>query len=192
MQMVRRGFANLLSFSGRDLRSEFWPYAGVVVAGSFIASWFAMIPVMGAISNGFPPAESHEPVAVYVDASSPQATAQTEVGAALFPNLGPMLAVTAALALLIVGLLAAAVVRRLHDRGMRGLWGALPLPFLVLGLMGFPALLTSFERGDEVLLLLISALVLNNFAYTGCLVLLIIFLSRKGQPSANRYGPPTL
>lgn len=43
---IIRGFRSLTRFSGRDRRSQFWPYAGVAVALTFVAMGAAMVWVM--------------------------------------------------------------------------------------------------------------------------------------------------
>ena len=87
---------------------------------------------------------------------------------------------------IVVVLLAAATVRRLHDRGRSGAWALLPLPFLVIG---FGALPMMFDGADETRRAAMPWLFLNNLAYLVALGILVAMLVRKGTPGPNAYGP---
>ncbi|WP_241217854.1 DUF805 domain-containing protein [Sphingomonas sp. 2R-10] len=99
--------------------------------------------------------------------------------------------VVAIVALLSVLLLAAAVVRRLHDSGRRGWWGLLPLPFLATGLI---AMIVVFGRVGfspaEPDVVPFVVLFLNNILYLAALALLVVQLCRPSDPGPNRFGPP--
>jgi uncharacterized membrane protein YhaH (DUF805 family) len=93
----------------------------------------------------------------------------------------PIVGIVCAVAVL---LLAAAVVRRLHDRDMSGLWGALPLPFLIAALAMMPGLFTrhSLDIG------LFTALTACSLLYNATLIALIFLLAGGGTAGHNRYG----
>jgi uncharacterized membrane protein YhaH (DUF805 family) len=93
---------------------------------------------------------------------------------------------------LAVLLLAAAVTRRLHDRGRRGWWGLAPLPFLVVGMTVFPRLFKTTLAGEMTpdSMRLFGLMFANNLLYLGSLGLLIFLLAGASQPNANRFGPP--
>ena len=91
------------------------------------------------------------------------------------------------------GLLAASVARRLHDRGLSGFWGLMPVvPFI-----GF-VLIMQHERAKVRAELSVGDASGANFASLGLaallyyagLLILIVMLSLKGQPGENRFGPP--
>jgi uncharacterized membrane protein YhaH (DUF805 family) len=88
-----------------------------------------------------------------------------------------------------VGLLAAAVSRRLHDSGRRAYWGLMPLPFLLFGLTAFPAMMTQMTASGEPDLSLFFLLFFNNLLYMVALVSLIVFLALRGTTGPNRFGP---
>jgi uncharacterized membrane protein YhaH (DUF805 family) len=66
----------------------------------------------------------------------------------LFPDMTPFFTVMQVGCALAVVLLAAAVTRRLHDRGRRGWWGLPPLPFLLVGMTAFPRFFNSTLAGE--------------------------------------------
>lgn len=189
---VARGLRNLIRFSGRDTRGQFWPYAGTVFLLLF-AGWAiflglsmsAMFEDMSAFAAAHPEATTVQSspgrYSIQVDASHPDAPT---------PDLGRMFTAMWVLAGSAVALLAAAVSRRLQDRGMGGWWGLLPLPFLTTALVLFPTLITPvMEGGPDPDLRLFGLLFLNNFLYMVALVALIVLLARRGTDGPNRYGP---
>jgi uncharacterized membrane protein YhaH (DUF805 family) len=101
----------------------------------------------------------------------------------LFWILGGIVAVT-------VVLLAAAVARRLHDRGRSAFWGLAPLPFLAFGLTVMPMMMSEVVIGvGEPDMRLFFAIFLNNICYLAVLLTLIIQLSGAGQPEAKTPRP---
>ena len=170
---IHNGFTGLLRFSGRDPGRRFWPYAGAVVGGVMAVMMAAIIPIM---NRTFAP----------MDVSLPDTSAQ------LMPDMTPFFTVIQIGMATIILLLAAAVVRRLHDRGRRGWWGLPPAVFAGLGMTLFPGLFQSFSQGTATpaALKLFGLLFANNVLYLGSLVLLIVLLSGASQPGDNRFGPP--
>jgi uncharacterized membrane protein YhaH (DUF805 family) len=85
-------------------------------------------------------------------------------------------------------LLAAAVVRRLHDSGRSGAWGFLPLLFLVTGFLATPVMfrdsLTAESAFDPL-----PWLLLHNMLYLASLGILVAMLASRGMPGPNHYGP---
>lgn len=169
MNPVVRGFKKLADFKGRDRRSQFWPYAGVVGA-----VWFVLQGVGGNL------------VMFTVMASGDEAN---------FPI--AFLGTMAFGVLVLTCLLAAAVSWRLHDRGRSGLWALIPLGLLVTTMTGFgllfhslweeaptydPSADMSFEFG-------FLGIMMSNLLYMASLVTLIVFLCLKGKAGPNRYGP---
>lgn len=110
-------------------------------------------------------------------------------------DMGWFFAFSAIVSLLAIVLLAAAVVRRLHDSGRGGWWGALPLPFLVIGLVAMFRIFDTMQRvaepGFTPPVLPFVVLFANNMLYLGMLALLVVQLCRPSDPGVNRFGPPT-
>lgn len=162
MMFLRRNLGGLTDFSGRDPRRIFWPYAGIVIV--------VLMLVMGASNMAF----------------IGQAISATDS----MPNLIGMVLAMAVEIAAAVGLLAAAVTRRLHDTGRAGYWGLAPLLFLTLGLVGFSILMRDIAKPTPGFELLFLAIFLNNLLYLAALVLLIVLLALPSKADANRYGEP--
>ncbi|WP_312812303.1 DUF805 domain-containing protein [Brevundimonas sp.] len=168
MNPIVRGFKKLADFKGRERRSQFWPYAGVVCA-----VWFVLQGVVGNL------------VMFTAMASGDDANF-------VIAFIGTMVAGV----LLLVCLLAAAVSRRLHDRGLSGLWALIPVGLLVAMMSGFGLLFQSL--GEEVptndpaadmsFVFGFLSVMLGNLLYMASLVTLIVFLCLKGKAGPNRYG----
>src|SRR4030095_5514181 len=90
--------------------------------------------------------------------------------------------------LVTVLLLAAAVARRLHDRNRTALWGLLPLPSMILGLVFMPAKMPGFAAQAEPEPL-IQLVMLNNLASYALLIALIVLTIGVGTSGPNRFGP---
>jgi uncharacterized membrane protein YhaH (DUF805 family) len=105
----------------------------------------------------------------------------------LMPDVAPVMVGIAAMTAITVLLLAAAVARRLHDRGRTGLIGLLPLPFLAYACVVMQRFFAS-SRSDGPDMLLFLSLFLNNLLYLGALLFLVVQLAGRGTVGANRFG----
>ena len=116
IQSIRRGFASIFRFSGRDTRAEFWPYAIFLYFAATVATWLVMMPeMMRMVQTMFQRAAERaavesEPTPEEIDAMVRDMMPNFE-----FLMMGSMVVHTVAILLL-----AAAVVRRLHDRDLPG------------------------------------------------------------------------
>ena len=153
---IVRGFQSVLRFSGRDTRSEFWPYAAAAVALYLVVGWAVLIPITLAALDG---------------------SSRTDFGAFLKMENHFLLASILTFAAL-VALLAAAVARRLHDGGRSAFWGLLPLPFVVYSCTVFVRLFSQFETGEPDLRLFLSGFI-SNALYLGAVAWLIVLLARR-------------
>lgn len=173
VESVKHCGSNMGRFDGRDRPGQFWPYAGTVVVLDFVV-W--IVAVNAAMNR----------VTLSTNAVGRSVSPATN-GSDIFSSL---LLVMAALALITILLLAASVVRRLHDRGSSGWWGLLPVPFLFLGLLGMTVFRSGAAgAGTSSLFLLLS---LNNIAYMVSIVVLIVMLAWSSEPRDNRYGPASV
>ncbi|PXA83870.1 hypothetical protein DMC25_17420 [Caulobacter sp. D4A] len=167
---LRHNLTSLTRFSGRDRRRQSWPYAGAVLALGFVT--------IGALNTlAF--------TSLFTQVSI-QSTPQDDLAL-----LAPMFWTVRLGALAMVALLAAAVVRRLHDRGRSGLWAAPTLAFLSVGTTLIPILfgqLLTQSPPPTWVLVLFGVLLLNNLAYLASLLMLLILLVKDSDAGANRYG----
>lgn len=188
---IVRGFSKLTQFSGRDTRGEFWPYAGAVFALMFLIGGIAGAMVMSRIIGELAPYAADSQVVIAPVAPSDPALIEVVAApppiVAPMPDFQPFILMQAAIAAATIALLAAAVSRRLHDRGTSGWWGLAPLPFVAFGIVGFYTMFRDFSAGQPNIGLF-GLLFLNNIAYLATLVTLIILLAQPGSPRANRHG----
>jgi uncharacterized membrane protein YhaH (DUF805 family) len=93
------------------------------------------------------------------------------------------LAVSFGLAIL---LFAAAVVRRLRDRGKSGYWGLMPLPFIVYSSVQMPIMFASAGTGAPPDTAVFFSIFLSNLLYMITLVWLIVLLAGPSAPGPAR------
>lgn len=180
MQSILVQFGRLTDFSGRQSRGTFWPFVGCAFALYMLGSLLAVAPVM---------------TTTLVKMQRFAAEAQADpAGADMaeldgFPDIGLFMAISMAGFAVLVGLVAAAVARRLHDSGLRAWWGLAPLPFVIVGGIGFTVLVRQFNDPTAPDLTLFGLMFLNNMLYLVVLVGLVLLLSRAGTRGPNRFGP---
>lgn len=187
---LRRGFARIGSFSGRDSRAVFWPYLGFVVLLVFAGMAAVMVPaVTGSFSRIERFAAEHpDQVTVHrtptsvsyrIDGNHPE----------LMPDVGGLMVAAGAVFAAAVVLIASAVARRLHDSGLPGYLGLLPLPFIAFSLWGFGRISSSFAASaTSEILPIFFAVFLSNLLYLVSLGILAMLLMRRGTVGPNRYG----
>lgn len=183
---VRHNLARLASFSGRDTRAQFWPYAIVIFVLLNLAMVAIIAPQIVATIHKMQQFAMQHPDQVTV-VQSQTSYSMTIHGShpELMPNFGAIFHAMIPIIAVFVALYAAAVARRLHDRGKTGLLGLLPLPFLAYGFVEMPRLLTE----NPLAIGQIFALFVNNVLYLASLVLVIFLLAGPSAPEDNRYGP---
>jgi len=187
---ILRGFRGLTRFSGRDSRGAFWPYAGLVLAGVFLAGGFAMTWAMGPLFQDMAQFAAEHPEATTVHAAPGQYSISIDGSHpdAPLPDLGRFFGVLVSMIVMAVALLAAAVSRRLHDSNRRGWWGLLPLPFLAFGMSAFPIMMRDVMASPTPNLGLFFAIFANNVLYMLALATLVVLLCLRGTQGANRFG----
>lgn len=136
---IRRGLGNARRFSGRDTRRQFWPYAIFLFLASTALTYVAMIPELMRMMTGIVELVERAQRDQIAGRAGPQAFPPE-----LIPDFESTMIWSAVLTGIAIVLLAAAVTRRLHDRGWRGYWGLIPLPFTVLAVALAPR---GFEEG---------------------------------------------
>jgi uncharacterized membrane protein YhaH (DUF805 family) len=177
--------------TGREGVKAFWTYAMFVIMGLFGAMVAVMIPFMARFSaNAAEIAKTH-PEDVSITQGPGHYSVQVRGNhPELIPDFAALAVAMLPIMLLAVMLLAAAVSRRLHDRGLSGIWGLLPLPFLVTSLVMMPRIagqMTAMQGPDMTAFF---TLFVNNMIYLATLGLLVFLLLKPGDAAANRYGAP--
>ena len=181
-------FRKLASFEGREDRASFWPYAALVLGIVMVAGALMTLPMMAWLIEADRQVAAADPGDLNILAAGADFPA-----AAPGPSAGPefpvgflaaYLGVTLGLAVL---LYAAAVFRRLHDRGISGAWGLLPLPFLVYTLVQTVRLFDSLTRGEQPVPAMMLTIAASNILHWAALLALVVLLAGASDPGPNRY-----
>ena len=156
-------FRRLLDFKGREDRASFWPYAALVYGIATVGSVLVMVPIMRSVMGA----------GAYQTAPA-------------MPDMGMLFAGMMITTVVVVLLYAAAVARRLHDGGLSGFWGLMPLPFLLFSMVKMRSLFGSFGSKnfemDSFYLIFFS-----NLIYILTVIALIVLLACRSDPQPNRY-----
>jgi uncharacterized membrane protein YhaH (DUF805 family) len=177
-------FTKLFEFKGREDRASFWPYAAVAFIIIMVAGMVFFIPMMQHSIRGMQEFAAQHPDQVTVTSGPGQYSISVQGHHPQFFPAGSMatyLAVTFGLAIL---LYASAVVRRLHDRGKSGLWGLMPLPFIIYSSITMPKVFASAGEPDMTLFF---SIFFSNMLYIVTLIVLIVLLAGGSEPQPNRY-----
>lgn len=155
-------FDRLIDFKGREDRASFWPYAALVYGIMTVGTVIVMILLMRSL------------------------TFSSDQVAPAMPDFGALIDGMMITSVIAVLLYAAAAVRRLHDAGLSGLWGLMPLPFLIFSMVKLRSAFTSFGVGPgamDAFYLIFS----SNMIYILTVIALIVLLCRRSDPRPNRY-----
>lgn len=181
-------FQKLANFKGREDRTSFWPYAALVLGIVMVVGALMTLPMMVRLIQAAPQFTPSDPgdVNVFAEGGEFSASAQGQFAGPALPVgfLAAYLAVTLGLA---VVLYAAAVVRRLHDRGNSGWWGLMPLPFLAYISVQMIRLVGSMQRGAPPDITLFLTVAVSNIFYWAALLTLVVLLAGASDPGPNRY-----
>ncbi|MDR2856846.1 MAG: DUF805 domain-containing protein [Novosphingobium sp.] len=188
---LRHCLAGLARFSGRDGPARFWPYTGTLF-GIAMAFWSIY---MGTLMSGMFArmrafARTH-PDQVTVEQGPGHYSMQIHGShPELMPDFASALTVIAVISLCFIVMVAAAAARRLHDSGIPGWVGLVPVVFLLSGFWLMRGVFGSMDTGAEPDFDRFLLIFGNNLVYLICLGVLAYLLARKGTPGDNRYGPP--
>ena len=136
-------FRRLFQVSGHEDRASFWPYATLVFGIVMIAGFAIFVPMMQRSMTAMQQYAAQHPEQASIDNGRGQYSISVQGHHPELMTTGPLawyLGVTFGLAIV---LYAAAVARRLHDRGMSGKWGLMPLPFIIYSSVQMPRM---FDR----------------------------------------------
>jgi uncharacterized membrane protein YhaH (DUF805 family) len=183
---ISHNLRKLLRFSGRERRALFWPYAATVFILAIVAFQAAFLPefmrTMGRMQRF---AAEHPDQATVTQGPGHYSISIEGHHPELMPDMARLAVLIGVVAVIVVLLLAAAVARRLHDRGKSGLWGLMPVPFLAFAGIQMPRVFANPEAHMGLFFLLFF----NNLIYIGTLIALVVMLARVSDAGDNRYGP---
>jgi len=186
---VTHNLRNLANFSGRDAKSQFWPYAGIILGlslGVLMLAWVPEFIASFARAEAF--ALANPDMATIIQEPGSKTIIIHEFHPDLMPNFGWLFGSLGLVCAILVMMVAASVARRLRDRGKTWLWAVPPPIFLIIGAVGMQTLFAAFAR-DEAGPEMFGAFMLlfaNNAAYLGSLGYLVYLLagdSKTESPS---------
>jgi len=182
---IKHNLANLFNFTGRDARQTFWYYVLFVYIVTTVVSMLAMIPAMVEMFTNI--------IDVAKAGGSPELAQQTMANSmsGLFSSVGWVSIVVGGLFII---LLAASLVRRLHDSDMPGLWALAPGALQVMGMAMMPAQLAAITAAMADPAAMSDPTALYRAQGVAGLIgwvaigLVIWFGVRKSSAGANRFG----
>lgn len=191
IELIVQHFRGLVSFSGREAQRPFWIWAGIVIGCAIVVMTAMMSTVLSSTFGRIEQFAAQNPDQVTRTVSPTNYTITVHGNhPELMPDFSVMLLGMAAISVVSILLLAAVVVRRLHDRDRTGAWGLPPAVLLLTGIYGMSQLFEQFADPAGLQMELFFAVFLNNLAYLASLGVLIVLLAGNGTPDDNRFGPP--
>jgi len=171
-------FRRLLDFKGREDRASFWPYVALVFGISAAGLFAIMIPIMATTMSKMQRFAAAHPEQVNV-VTGPGQYSMTIKGnqPELSPDFSSMIGGMSIVISVTVFLYAAAVTRRLHDRGLRGWWGLMPVPFLAYSFLQMPRFMSAVGLGSQPDMRVFISILISNMLYLIALAGLIVLLA---------------
>ena len=186
-EALRYHFKHLLVFYGRDARQTFWYWFLFLFILNMAASLVMTLPVtMDAVTAGFEAAKGGD-----------EAAAQAAMMSQMAVIMKRVIVFSLAMGVINLMLMAAPLVRRLHDSGNTGLWA------IVAGAIYLASLLLTWSRADQAVALMRRLAAAHDpqmmlgmqtrLAWDGLLgyvplIMVIAFGLLKSTPGPNRYG----
>lgn len=183
---IKHGLGNLFNFSGRDARQTFWYYVLFIYLSLTAVTMLAMIPMFATMmSCGVAAAKS---------GASNEAVNAMMLGE-VRGMFGSMIWISIASGLAMTVLLAASLVRRLHDSNLSGWWAVAPAAIQGFALAMMPRQIAMMEdlmrsidpakMNNPEAMMQMQGTGLIGWAAIG---LVIWFGVRKSSEGANRFG----
>lgn len=186
---LRHCYANLLTFTGRDTRAQFWPFALLHLAIAAAGMAGLMVPmVLGAIAKAEAFAAANPDKVIVTQTATSRSITFKEPVPGLVPDLDGMIMPVLISGVVFIALHAAAVVRRLHDTGRGGWIGLIPsVLFVIAGALMQQVFAQFGESGAPDLGPFFIAW-LAALAYNVSVIVLVILLVQPGKAAGNRYA----
>jgi uncharacterized membrane protein YhaH (DUF805 family) len=186
---LKYALSNLLNFEGRDARQTFWYYVLLLYIATMVVTFLVAIPAYARMIAGMMKTVSLNP---------DDPTAINGVMASSMSELMiSMLWLSFGSAIVTALLLAASLVRRLHDSDLSGWWALLPAVCQVGALALLPqqigqmtTMMEGMYRSDPAVAMGSFQNQFQLFSLIGWIpwIALIVFGVRKSTPGPNRYG----
>jgi uncharacterized membrane protein YhaH (DUF805 family) len=194
-EAIKHGLGNLLNFNGRDARQAFWYYVLFVYLITLAISAIVAVPmvlqgVMSGIQQGMAAGQSGDPVAA-------QTMTEAAITRTMQDTMVSMMWVGSATNLLMLMVLAASFVRRLHDSDLTGWWALIPGAMQVANLFLAPALMermmeriSQIQAGDPAAGMrgMQGSMGAASVLGWGAILFVVALGIRRSTEGPNRYG----
>lgn len=181
-------FKKLFDFTGREDRASFWPYAAIAFIITMVAGMIIFVPMMSRSLQAMQQFAAQHPDQATVTSGLGQYSISIQGNHPEFMPAGSLALFLALAFSSAILLYAAAVVRRLHDRGKSGFWGLMPLPFIIYPSVQMPRVFASVGTGAQPDMTVFFSIFLSNLFYIVTLIWLIVLLAGPSEPAPNRYS----
>ncbi len=208
---IRHGLGNLLNFGGRDARQAFWYYVLFVYLVTLAITLIVIVPtmiesIMAGVRQGMAANQAG-------DSAAAQLAIQAQIAGMMGNTMSTMVGVGLVTQVVILLLLAAAFVRRLHDSDLSGWWALVPAAIQIADMFVAPAMMrralaammrralaammrralaamTLSAPGDPMAGLSAMQGSMNGAGLLGWAAILIVIALgvRKSTPGPNRFG----
>ena len=196
LRAVRHGLGNLLIFEGRDARQAFWYYVLMVYIATTVLTMLVTVPltlsaVFTSVSEVIQQSQyNQDPAAVEVAMQGSMMRAMDKI-IPLTVTLGFVTTV------LMIVLLGASFVRRLHDSDLSGYWALVPAGLQAIGLFMIPetmrtmmAAMNRLQFGDPRagFAMMRDSIGLGALAGLATTIIVIVLGVRTSTEGPNVYG----
>ena len=188
LNAIKYNLGHLTHFAGRDSRATFWYYVLFLLLLDFVINIFIALPIIiGGTRSAFEGAM----------AGATKEAVEAQVMLRMGSHLAAITWISIATTLLLIALVLAAFVRRLHDSGHSGWWAMIPVAAQLAGVVFaistlddmreiFLAAADPARMGD----LMAGQAEIARYGFVGWIapVVVIVFGVMKSTKGPNRYG----
>lgn len=184
---IRHGLSNLTNFTGRDRPGQYWPYTIALLLAEMIAGLaFALPLIINSMKTGFDAARTAAENGAQID----QAQLQAQMMHDTMATTQGIMPYTIGLGVVILLMLAAATVRRLHDRDWSGWWVLLAVGGKATGIVTGYWMMDIMAADPNAVMNHMGAIQAATWLPWVGYIILLIQLVQSGEPTDNRFGPP--
>jgi uncharacterized membrane protein YhaH (DUF805 family) len=186
---VRRGLTSVTIFGGRDSRAQFWPYIIFVYLIEYAIEMMLTMPV---VMRGVFSSMQGVRAAAEQGGKVDSAALQVDMAQRMMADMQSIMPYTIGLGLLLMVLVSAAVVRRLHDRNWSGWWVLAWNGVKIAGIVAGYLSMTAMAQGGVTIETMNSVklpAMLIGLASWAVFIIIIIQVVQQGDHAENRFGP---
>lgn len=186
-ESFRHCLARLTDFHGRDAPGTYWPYVLTLVIIQMIAGFAITLPmIVSGMNEAFSAIATEQASGQAPDPAALQAQLMQSMMADMQATIPWTLAIQVVFCLLV----AAATVRRLHDRDWSGWWVLVGVAAVAAGIIGGQWTMAMFA--DDPMAMIDNMGMVQAIGWLPWVgyAFLLVQLVQRGTPDANRFGPP--